>query len=377
MTDVTAAVLSIGEETTTRALESIQRQALPPRETITIHDVSPFYRALNLAASKVTTEFFVQVDSDMILDEHCLEYLRSCMTDEVGIVMGHLRDPLMGRIGWVKLFRTKCFATVQYRDLIAQDVVFRDDILRHGWQTVYALRCLNGVPKELWHTFGDHRPVYTPLYTYSKYLLEGRRYRFRKAPGPLVWHFKQLRKSGHPAAFVAQIALAHGIFIRDETDLLKPYERNQDFESLEEFLAQTAPHSSSRISNLPAFTCSPQKTFQRNYHLGIELRQANAFPAFTRCMRRLGASQDPLAWVAKVALCHGLFAQTYDEKICESEYGLLRELLVEHRPLAILKGKVRFFISAARDFTWEHRAISGAKRLLKNFSPFKAPSSWL
>jgi hypothetical protein len=374
MTDVTAVVLSIGEETTTRALDSIQRQTLPPRETITIHDVSPFYRAFNLAAAQVTTEFFVQVDSDMILDEHCLQYLRSCMTDEVGIVMGHLRDPLMGRIGWVKLFRTKCFATVQYRDVISPDVVFRDELLRHGWQTVYALRSLNGSPKDLWHTFGEHRPAYTPHYTYSKYMLEGRRYRYRKAPGPLLWHFKQLRKSRHPAAFVAQIALAHGIFIRDETDLLKRYERDKDFESLEEFLAQTAPYKPCRISHLQAFTCSPKKTFQRNYRLGVELRQANAFPAFTDCMERLDTSHDPLAWVAKVGLCHGLFAETYDEKTCRSEYDLLRELLPKHGPLAILKGKVRSFVSTVSDLVVEHRAISGAKRLLKNF---KALSCWI
>jgi len=196
-------------------------------------------------------------------------------------------------------------------------------------------------------------------------MLEGRRYRYRKAPGPLLWHFKQLRKSGHPAAFVAQIALAHGIFIREETDLLKRYERDKDFESLEAFLAQTALYRATRIANLPAF--SPKSTFHRNYRLGVELRQANALPAFRDCMRRLDASRDPLAWVAKVGLCHGLFAETYDATTCESEYDLLRELLPQQGPLALLKGKVRSVLSTAGDLVLEHRVLSGAKRVLNNF----------
>ena len=99
MSDITAVVLSIGEETTARAIDSVRRQGLPAKEIVTVQNVSPFYKALNTGASKVNTEFFVQVDSDMILDENCLEDLRACMTGDVGLVLGGLRDPLMGRVG--------------------------------------------------------------------------------------------------------------------------------------------------------------------------------------------------------------------------------------------------------------------------------------
>src|ERR1043166_2461548 len=113
MSDITAVILSIGEDTTQRAIESVRRQALPVKEIITIRNVVPFYKAFNLGVSKVKTEFFIQVDSDMILDENCVEDLRACMTADVGLVLGSLRDPLMTRIGWVKLFRTKLFEQVQ------------------------------------------------------------------------------------------------------------------------------------------------------------------------------------------------------------------------------------------------------------------------
>ena len=241
MSDVTALVLSIGEDTTDRALESARRQLLPPGEIVVIRGVSPFYRALNEGASKVTTEFFVQIDSDMVLDENCFQDLRECMEDDVGMVMGHLRDPLMGRVGWIKMFRRNCFETVRYTDSISTDVVFVDSIARYGWKVVYALKPSRGTATELWHTFGEHRPAYTPHYTYSKYLVEGRRYRYRRALGALFWHFKILEKSDHPVAFIAQIALAHGLFIREDTDLLKPYEKNPEFDFLENSRQKPAP----------------------------------------------------------------------------------------------------------------------------------------
>jgi hypothetical protein len=343
MSDITAVVLSIGEETTARAIESVRRQALPVKEIITVENVSPFYRAFNTGVSKVTTEFFVQVDSDMILDENCVQDLRTCMQEEVGLVLGSLRDPLMGRIGWVKMFRTKCFESVQYKDVIAQDVVFKDDISQNGWKTVFAIRSLGGSPKELWHTFGDHRPAYTPHYTYAKYLVEGRRYRFRKASGGVVWHLKKLANSGHPVALIAQVALAHGIFIRGQGDLLKPYVPNEEFEFLQKFL--TTDNSSDLTCDriLPWFGFSAKTVFQKSYRLGIRLRQAHAFPSFKRCLESLDASRDPLAWIAKIGLCHGLFSETYGADVCEEDYELFEDLLGEYHSCGIVKAKLRYF----------------------------------
>jgi hypothetical protein len=363
MGDVTAVVLSIGEATTARALESARRQA--PEEIIVIRGVTPFHKAFNAGASRVKTEFFVQVDSDMILDENCFRDLRKCMEDDVGLVLGHLRDPLIDRVGWIKMFRRKCFEAVQYNDSISTDVVFADEIARAGWKTVFALRPLRGAPKELWHTFGEHRPSYAPLYTYSKYMMEGRKYRYRKALGALLWHFKLLEKSRHPSAFVAQIGLAHGLFIREDTDLLKPYEENPDFEFLERFLTGTGARKLGRFRVLPTFTFSTKKAFRDKYRLGISLRRAGAFPAFKRCMDLLDRSQDPLARIAKIGLCHGIFFEAYDEPTWKAEHQVLRELLAEYRLLGILRGKAACFIYAAGDLIVEWAAAIGAGRLLK------------
>src|SRR5688500_11923456 len=104
MSDVTALVLSIGEDTTERAIASVQRQTLAVAETIIVRGISPFHRAFNHGARRIRTPFFMQVDADMILDETCVADLRRAMVDGVGMVVGHLCDPMLGRIVGIKLF---------------------------------------------------------------------------------------------------------------------------------------------------------------------------------------------------------------------------------------------------------------------------------
>ncbi len=353
MSDITAVVLTIGEDTTDRAVESVKRQTVPAKEIVVIRDVTPFYAALNLAAAKVKTEFFVQVDSDMVLDDNCFEALRQCMQPNVGLAMGHLRDPLVGRISSVKMFRTSCFEQTCFRDSVAQDVDFRADIGRRGWATVYAINFHSGLSADCWHTFGEHRPNYDFHYTFCKYLVEGRRYRYRQELGGLRWHFRILRTSRHSAAMVARIAMAHGIFIDADTDLLKPYAQNEDFTWLAGFL-ETRGTRRVRATTLSLFlTWRPEAAFRKHYRLGIKLRRANAFPTFQRCLRSLGVSHDPLSWIAGVALSHGLFARDYREDSMASEYHKLEDLLKDYSFAFILKEKVKCLVEAS--YEWLRR----------------------
>ena len=206
--DVTAVVLSTGEPTTQDAIDSVNQQSLPTHEVIVVRDLAPFHKALNAGAAQVQTPFFVQVDADMILDRHCVAALRRSMRPRVGIAVGRLRDALIGQIVGVKLFRTACFKDTSFEDTIAPDSDFGDDIARAGWSTDYI-----GQLGSSWVTFGEHRPDYTPLYTYRKFLLEGARYRYRQKPEGFRWHFGVLEASSHPSALIAQTALTEGLFL--------------------------------------------------------------------------------------------------------------------------------------------------------------------
>jgi hypothetical protein len=344
MSDITAVVLTTGEETTQRAVDSVKKQTLPPEEIIIIKNITPFHKALNLGASRVKTEFFVQVDSDMILDENCLEALRKCMMKDVGIAVGHLRDPLIGRVSSIKMFRKKCFEKVQFKDSISSDTDFAKDISQCGWKTVFALRFIDKTDKKLWHTFGEHRPNYTPHYTYSKHLLEGRRWRYRKDLGGLFWHLAKLKNSNCSVSLIAQIAISHGIFMEEENDLLNPYSKNEDFDFLERFLTKTGTYNINRLEILPFFIFNPKKAFKKYYKLGINLKRVDAFPAFKYCMGILNKSRDDFSWIAKVGLCHGLFLEDYSEEKFEKEYHKLNEFLSGYNLHFILKKKLKCFL---------------------------------
>ncbi len=53
MSDITALLLTIGEAYADRALDSVNRQSLPPQDIIVVRDVRPFHKALNEGASRV------------------------------------------------------------------------------------------------------------------------------------------------------------------------------------------------------------------------------------------------------------------------------------------------------------------------------------
>ena len=329
MSDISAVVLTIGEETTQRAIDSLKKQTIPPEEIIVIENVTPFHKALNLGASKVKTEYFVQVDADMVLDADCFEGLRRCFRKDTGIVVGHLRDDIVGRQSGIKMFRAKCFETVKFRDSISPDTDFRNDLRRQGYKMRYARR-FRGLDAGSWHTFGEQKHAGGPAYFFSKYLLEGMRYRYRKAVGGLVWRFKWLQRRGHELLLICQIALAHGIFLKDEKDLLKPFSEDKDYDILKDFAGSKGKYAIRKPDISLFFIFKPETVFRKFYKLGIDLRGHDSFSSFEYCMDSLSKSYDVFAWLAKIGLCQGLFSENLDEARFKEEYGILEKMLSKY-----------------------------------------------
>ncbi len=330
MSDITAVLLTIGEDTTSRAIASVEKQTLQPAKIIVIKNVSPFHRALNLGAFKVKTAFFVQVDSDMILDENCLEELRKCMTEKVGIAIGQLRDPFLGVTSGIKMFSKECFEKIRFRNSISPDTDFYNDVQEHGWKIRYALNLGNRTESnKLWSTFGEHRPTYTPLYTYSKYHVLGRRYRYRKDLEGFKWCFLGLQNGGDSVPIFAKIAMAHGIFLEDEIDLLMPslYTSTEDFSFLEKFLRSETSYDIDKWNIVLRLTSNPKEIFANFYKLGIDIRKNNSPSALKHCMEVLDVDLSSFAWLARVGLCHGIFSEVYNEERVNEEYDKVKELL--------------------------------------------------
>lgn len=321
VSDITVVALSIGEPYAGRALESAQRQTRPPVDVVEVRDVSPFHCALNLGAARVGTPFFVQLDADVILDETCFAQLRELMDDNVSLVSGMLRDPVVGRTHGVRLYRTACFEQVQIRDSISPDMDFQDDSARLGWIRSHLL-CWPSPDRATWHTVGDHQPSYTPLYTYSKFRLAGVRSRYRRREGRAYLMLDRLGDSDHPVAPLALIATAHGFFDRQESDLLVPYRRTADFETVQDFLSSNGGSAPPP----PPADADPLRRFTAAYGFGVACRRARASTAFLahlECLRRV-QPRDP---IAIAGACHGLFADAFDADAAREAYATLAEIL--------------------------------------------------
>lgn len=323
--DVTAVVLSLGEATTDDAIASLTRQTILPRHTIIVRDIVPFHKALNSGVAQVETPFFVQVDADMILDRHCIATLRRNVCSDVGIVVGHLRDSLIEQVVGIKLFRTECFNFVRFRDSVSPDTDFVNDIARAGWKTIYVQQKTESGKFSGSPTVGEHRRDYSINYTYLKFLAEGCRYRYRDTFGGFRGHLSRLAKSSHCSALVAQIALARGIFLEPEHDLLGRSHHDDEIQCLGRFLNSTEVAVSLQKSfELPS-NASLKERFRHFYRIGFSLFQYNQIAAFRSQMSLFDQSADPFAWINKIACCKGLFEQDIDESRIAKDYAILRK----------------------------------------------------
>jgi hypothetical protein len=343
MNDITAVVLTIGEETTPRALASVRAQSYEPAETILVDGVMPFHKALNRGASRVRTEFFIQVDADMVLDRHCMEDLRGFMTPGVGVVQGPLADPLLGAVSGVRVFRTICFREVAVRDTIAPDTDFFKDIAARGWERKVVLGARpNGRAAGLWHTFGRHDPSYTPLYTYWKFLLTGARCRYRGTLAGVQWRLRQFDRCPLPVALIGQVALAHGVFLDARHDLLMPYGESADLARLERLLACSGSARVRGDDVLPLLNLPAEAQFRDFCQLGSRLAGERDGGGLRSCLELLQGVPVEQSWLARVGLGHGVFLDRARPDQLREDYAMVRELGADGRETAPFgRGPVR------------------------------------
>ena len=305
MSDVSAIVLSVGEPSTSRAVASLAAQTLAPHQVILVEHVSPFFRAMNAGVRQVSTPFFVQVDADMILDPTCLASLRSVVRDDTGVSVGQLRDPLLGQVVGVKLFRTECFRNAGFTDSISPDTDFIAAIRRRGWKTETFRDTDSAL---LPPTVGEHRPDYTPAYTFRKHLLEGSRYRYRGARQGLRWRVGRLEESTHEMALLAQIALAHGFFLPGERDDLTPGPDDPRAAKLVALLGSGARTDPERAGLLPLPPGDRLRDlFRRFTRGGRDFANAGTGAGLREVLAGLaGVERDWRVLVAKLGFGHGL-----------------------------------------------------------------------
>jgi hypothetical protein len=245
----------------------------------------------------------------MILDPECFTMLREAIRPDTAVTNGWLRDPLIGQIVGVKLFRSACFEQARVPDSISQDVDFVKALRKLGWKSEY-LKVPNSAPDAAPPTVGEHRPDYTPGYTFRKFLIEGQRYRYRGARGGLRWYLGRLEESSHELALFAQIALAHGFFQPGQRDELKPRPEDPRAADLVALLAsdgQCEPELTNRLVLDPRTRLS--EVFRCGVRTGQSLARARAGATARELFSALsGVERDWRIPIARLGLGHGLLS---------------------------------------------------------------------
>ncbi len=331
--DVSAVVLTLGEPSTNRALVSLEHQTHRLAEVITVQGTRPWHTAMNEGVRRVRTPFLVQVDADMILDPDCVARLRKAARNDTGIVVGMLRDPLIGTVVGIKLFRTQCFDQLRMPDSISPDTDYGAMVHAAGWKIAHVGRYFYKRPRN-WDTLGEHSPSYTPEYTYRKHLLEGCRFRYRRSIEGIRWHFSRLEMSAHPMAFIAQAGLANGMFLKARRDLLgiSDAEWYPRCEELLRFFGSSPVTLKSGTGTLEG-PRAPRAAFDYYYRLGKRLFRENDLASLCSKLKALGLTRgDDLAWTRKIALLRGLAAKSADESSLDAEFDQLERFRLMKEP---------------------------------------------
>ncbi len=244
--DVTALMLTMGEPTVDEASHALETQTTPPAQIVKIDSVRTFHAAFNKGVEQVDTEYLLQCDADMILDPDCIEALRACMAQDIGIAAAYLEDELLGYIQSVKLFRTESVRRRPLPSSLTSDSDRAEQLRDDNERIIFVARDRPrfGHPA---HVLGHHRPPYDdPHYVFGRFHRLGRKTRLRHSYGEFQSILKALKKTEHPMADHAIAALCIGAVAEQLEGFHEPFEGNLEYETLMAFAAEKAPANAIR-----------------------------------------------------------------------------------------------------------------------------------
>lgn len=173
--EITAVILTVGAGTFfEKCLESIKRQNLAPARMEIVRDEKPFSKASQVALDLVKTQFYVPVDDDMILSPSCFQrlYHTICSKPKCAEALARLKDPIMGNIVGVRMYRTEIVRSIGFyplRDEKGCERKMHKEIIKAGYVSI---NC---------HVVeGCHHPVYSPYEAYRKFRFFAEKARYYK-----------------------------------------------------------------------------------------------------------------------------------------------------------------------------------------------------
>lgn len=226
----TAFILTVEDPVFQYCLKAINEQNNKNFTTEIIRNVAPFSRAAQQMIEQCETEYFIQVDEDMILDNDAISKMEDCMesaADDVGMICFHLYDvDREQKIQGIKIYRNSLMKKIHFNDLKASEMDIIRQMETHGIKWVIHP-----------DVAGKHGTYYTPESIYLRYksMYEKDIRSWNIYTSDLHRKAEKYKKSGDILDLFAVLGAAHGIinapFAQDKE---KDY-RNYKIKTLEVF----------------------------------------------------------------------------------------------------------------------------------------------
>jgi GT2 family glycosyltransferase/glycosyltransferase involved in cell wall biosynthesis/Flp pilus assembly protein TadD len=195
-----------------------------------IRNVCPFSAAAQKMITDCSTDFFIQVDEDMMLNPDAVASMEAVMQaapDEVGMICFHLFDDDRGMpIHGIKIYRTALMKELSFQDLKASEMDLLEQMGRRGIKWI-----LHPDVK------GRHGTTYTPATIYRRYkTMYEKDIRQWNILMPDIRRKAELfRQTGDPLQLFALLGAAHGIIEAPHAEDREKDARRYDLPELKVF----------------------------------------------------------------------------------------------------------------------------------------------
>ncbi len=202
----TVFVLTVDDPVLEACLEALHKQEGLPFKLDVIRNVYPFSAAAQRMITDCATEFFLQVDEDMILHLDAVMTMEATMRqvpDDVGMICFHLFDEDRGvPIQGVKIYRTALMKSLVFQDVKASEMDLLEQMGHQGIKWI-----LHPDVK------GRHGTSYTVETIYRRYktMYEKDIRQWNVLTSDICRKADSFRQTGDPLQLFALLGAAHGI----------------------------------------------------------------------------------------------------------------------------------------------------------------------
>ena len=204
--DTTIFILTVGDPAYPACKESVDAQQGGPFHVEIIRNVAPFSAAAQRMIADCRTEFFIQVDEDMILNPDAASRMTALMRRapaDVGMICFHLYDEDRAcRIQGIKVYRTAAMKPFAFQNVKASEMDLLDQMAQRGVRWVLHPEVM-----------GRHGTLYTPETIYRRYktMYEKDIRQWNTLTSDIRRKADQFRATGDLLALFALLGAAHGI----------------------------------------------------------------------------------------------------------------------------------------------------------------------